>query len=445
MNLFLIFICVTTGLSGFLFGYDTAIISGAILHLKNDFRLNEYEIAWLVSCILIGCGAGALVAGFLADKYGRKTVLLVCALFFIISGIGMSIANSYNQFIFFRIICGVGIGISSMITPLYIAEIAPSKTRGRLVAIYQLTIVLGILCAYLFNYILVVTDMSSWRWMFGSQFFPSLVFLILVIFIPESPRWQVKMGLYEFANYTLNKLYLSAELRDIRNEIVQSNSLKHNRVQIKEVFYKPYWPIIKMGCIIAVFQQITGINALLYYAPMIFKSTGVSREGTLISTVLIGCVMLLFTFVSLNTIELLGRKKLLFLGAIFMGFSLFGVSICFYFKYYQNYAVLILFMIYIAAFSISLGSVTWVLLSELFPMYIKSLALSVCTFLLWISDFFTSYLFPILNMELGSAITTLVFACLCLFYCYYIYRIIPETKGKSLELIEKELLLKYSS
>ena len=435
---YILFISTISALGGVLFGFDTAIISGTIPFLKSHFYLDELMLGWAVSSILIGCGVGALFAGKLSDVFGRRAVLFVCAFLFAATGIGVALAQSFTLFILLRIAGGLAVGGAAMVVPMYIAETVPAFFRGRMVALYQLAIVLGILLAYIANYTLADIGENSWRWMFASQAVPAIFFLFLV---PETPRWLIQKGFSQKAYALLLKTGGKA-FADEESASITNNFSKETQGNIKDLFYPVYGKVISMGVLIAVFQQITGINAILYYAPEIFKKTNVSSESASVQTIAIGLVMLLFTLVAIWLVDKTGRKILLLGGCAVMAFSLMIVAACFHWEFFDFYLVLIFLLLYIAGFSASLGAVTWVILSEIFPNRIRGLALSFATLVLWLADFLASFSFPVLNKQFGTAATLLIFAALCLVYLGYIKFRIPETKGKTLEELEILLLKK---
>ncbi|WP_316790016.1 sugar porter family MFS transporter [Pedobacter frigoris] len=436
---YIFLVSLVSALGGLLFGFDTAIISGAINFIGPYFKLSQYTLGWAVSCILIGCVIGAAIAGKLCDVWGRKKTLLLCGFLFAVTGIGTALAHSLITFVFFRIAGGLAVGTAAMAAPMYIAETVPGALRGRMVSLYQLAIVLGILLAYLSNYLLADAGENNWRWMFASQAIPSVLFFAFMFMVPESPRWLVKKHRKKEAEIVLTKIggvvYGSMELAAI-----ERNFQDEHREKFSDLWLPAFRPLLWMGIIIAVFQQITGINAILYYAPEIIKKTGVNNENALLQTIGIGVIMFLFTFVSIWLVDKAGRKILLLTGCLIMTVSLIGVAACFYFQYFDNYLVLLFLMCYIAGFSASLGSVTWVILSEIFPNRIRGLALSVSTLLLWVADFAASFAFPILNEQFGVTVTLLLFSVLCFIYYVYLRLKIPETKGKSLEELERMLV-----
>lgn len=434
-NGFVILISATAALGGLLFGFDTAIISGTIPYIQSYFKMDALALGWAVGSGLVGCALGSVIAGYLAENYGRRLSLMACALLFAISGIGVALSHTLFSFILFRIIGGVGVGAAAMVSPMYIAEIAPPFQRGRLVALYQLAIVTGILLAYFTNYGLNETGVNNWRWMFGSQFIPSLLFLIMLIFVPESPRWLVGKERVKESIAVLQKitppLLVQQEYEDIKRSFVSQES-----VTITHLFEKKYSKVIVAGILLAIFQQVTGINAILYYAPVIFNQTGIGNNDSLVYTIIIGLVNVVSTFIAIGLVDRVGRKRFLLIGSLLMGTSLLIVAICFYLKFYQYYIILIAVLAYVACFGCTLGAVTWVYLSEIFPNRIRALALSLSTFALWAADFIISYSFPIMTMHMSTSVTLGIYALFCVIAFVYMVTNIPETKGKSLEEIE---------
>ncbi len=433
---FIIVISMVAALGGLLFGFDTAIISGAIPYITPYFGLGGFSLGWAVSSILIGCAAGAMMAGLVADKYGRRLTLIICAVLFALSGLGSGLASNFTFFVFFRLIGGLGVGAAAMISPMYIAETAPASLRGRLVALYQLAIVLGILLAYFSNYLFEGFGENNWRYMFISQVVPSFLFLAMLLFVPETPRWLVKKGLKHEALLILIRISGSVTANQEIEEIENTFKIEQDS-GLKVLFSKTYRPVLFIGIFIAVFQQVTGINSILYYAPVIFKETGLSTVSSLLQTIGIGIVNVVSTFIAIGLVDKVGRKFFLLAGSLLMGFSLCIIALCFYYRYFDNYIVLVFMLLYVGAFGCTLGAVTWVYLSEIFPNRIRGLALSVATLSLWLADFIITYTFPIMTKNWGTAATLCCYAGLCVLAFGYMLLKVKETKGRSLEEIEK--------
>jgi len=432
---FIVAVSAVAALGGLLFGFDTAVISGAIPYLKPFFHLDENRLGWAVGSLLIGCGAGALLAGRLADRFGRRYLLIACAALFAVSGAGAGLSNSLTGFVTFRMIGGLGVGAAAMVSPMYIAETAPAAWRGRLVSLYQLAIVSGILLAYFSNYLFNGFGANNWRWMFGSQVLPSFVFWVALLFVPETPRWLAGKNLTAEAAAVLQKTIgneaAAAELASIERSFAT-----HAPASVREIFATKYRPVLVVGVLIAVFQQVTGINAILYYAPTIFARTGLDTSSSLLQTLAIGAVNLLATFGAIGLVDKLGRKYLLMSGSAMMGCSLAAVALCFHFSYFGGYVVLGLMLLYVAAFACTLGAVTWVYLSEVFPNRIRATAMSVATLALWLADFVVTYTFPVMTERLSTAATLLSYAAFCAIAFVFVAFKVPETKGRALEEVE---------
>ncbi len=435
---FIVLVSFVAALGGLLFGYDTAIISGTIPFIKAYFNLNEYTLGWAVSSILIGCAIGAALAGTLAEKCGRRLVLILCALLFAASGIGAGTAGSLVSFILFRLLGGLGVGAAAMVSPMYIAEMAPPAWRGRLVAFYQLAIVSGILLAYFANYALEGTGEHNWRWMFGSQVAPAALFLGMLMMVPETPRWLASKGRGDQARRVLQKI-AGSRVEPALAEIEGSFQQKRASA-LSDLFSSRHLPLIWMGILIAVFQQITGINSVIYYAPVILRETGLSVSGSLFQTIGIGVINILATLLAIGTVDKVGRKPLLLTGSVLMCISLFGLGLCFHYQYFSHYVVMIALLLYVASFSATWGAVAWVYLSEIFPNRIRALAMSVATLALWIGDFVVTYTFPIMTTAFGTAVTFFTYGTVCIIVIAFVVIRVPETKGHSLEEIEKLLI-----
>ena len=432
---FIVLVSFVAALGGLLFGFDTAIISGTIPYITSYFRLDEYMLGWSVSSILVGCAVGAMAAGALADRLGRRLTLIICAVLFAVSGLGAGLSHQLYVFVLFRLIGGLGVGAAAMVSPMYIAEIAPAKWRGRLVACYQLAIVIGILVAYFSNYLFAALGENNWRWMFASQAAPSLLFLGLLLLVPETPRWLIMKGKNAAAKIILEKIAGTESIEDEIAEIENSFHAKH-KVSIKQLFGKTYRPVLWIGIVVAVFQQVTGINSIIYYAPVIFKETGISGTSSLLQTIAIGVVNIISTFIAIGLVDKVGRKKLLLIGSVLMGLSLVVVGLCFKYSYFDNYIVLVFLLLYVASFGATMGAVVWVYIAEIFPNLVRSLALSIATLSLWLADFAVTLSFPAMTKHLGVAYTMFTYAIFCIAAFVYVLYKVNETKGKSLEEIE---------
>lgn len=439
------FIAFSAALGGLLFGYDTAVISGGIGNLTKYFELSPAQTGWAISSALVGCLIGAFFSDFLSEKLGRKKAMIIAAILFIINSIGTAFPESFTYFILFRIVGGIGVGLASMVVPMYIAEIAPAEKRGELVAYNQLAIVIGIVVVYFTNYFIALQGDAQWnlnigwRWMFGSEAVPSVLYLILIFFIPESPRWLLLKGKEDKAVKILEKFYTKEEAKIATSEIKQSfNQKAENNWEV--LLLPNFRSVLFIGIGLSIFQQITGINAILYYAPEIFKRFGSDANASLLETSMLGVVNLIFTFVSIYFVDKVGRKPLLYIGSIGMFFSLAVIGLSTYFQ--ASVAWLLPFLLlFMASFSISWGPVVWVLLSEIFPTKIRSLALAIAIFVQWGANFIVSQTFPMmtenewLKQQFNGAFPFLLFAFLCLFALIFVWRYVPETKNKTLEQI----------
>ena len=434
--LYLGVVVLVAALGGLLFGFDTAVISGTIGLFKVEFELSAAMIGWTSSSALVGCMLGAALAGMLSDRFGRKKVLLLSAVLFTVSAVWCGLAVTVGQLIWARILGGMGIGIASMLSPLYIAEVSPPRLRGRLVSLQQFAIISGILGAYFSNALVLHTGLSDpakWRWMFALGAFPAGIFFLLLWLVPESPRWLVKQGLVDRARGILNRV-AGVAAADAEMAQIQS-ALAHEGASLRELLKPGLRLALLIGILLAVFQQITGINAILYYAPEIFKAAGSEARSAFNDTVWIGVVNLLFTIVAIALIDRLGRKPLLVMGTIAMGLALVLVGLAFSLKV-SGVGLLAVILAYVAAFAASQGPVVWVIVSEIFPTRIRGRAMSVATVCLWAACYLVSQTFPILVETVGSAVTFWLYAAMCLVTVVFVVLFVPETKGKSLEEIE---------
>ncbi|PIF46121.1 SP family arabinose:H+ symporter-like MFS transporter [Chryseobacterium sp. 52] len=437
---------LVASVGGLLFGYDTAVISGSIGFMRTYYHLSDAMTGWTASCALLGCLVGAMYSGLLSDRIGRKKVLMISALLFIISSVGTALAPGLWLFVGFRIIGGMGIGIASILSPMYISEMAPAAIRGRLVSIFQLGIVTGILIIYFVNaYIAGIYDESwnvsyGWRWMFGSGIIPSLIFIVLLFSVPESPRWLVEKKRYTEALSILNLIHgekkATAELSSIKESLKDTRPFSFSH--LKDLKLKK---ALVIGIMLAVFSQITGINAIMYYAPEIFKSTGVGSGSALLQTIIVGVINVIFTFVAIKYVDYWGRKTLLLYGIAGMIISLGIVGFAFFMQQ-QGIIILIAILGYIASFAMSLGPLTFVVISEIFPNSARGTAMSIATFFLWLAVFAVSQTFPLLMGSLGAAYTFWLYMTAAFVALIFIWKKVPETKGKTLEEIEEEWLQK---
>jgi SP family sugar porter-like MFS transporter len=454
---YLISICLVSAMGGLLFGYDFVVIGGAKPFYEPFFGITNHAFlqGWAMSCALAGCLAGAVISGWLSDKLGRKKLLIFAAGLFVAASLGTGAAGSFGVFVLFRIIGGIGIGLASNLSPMYIAEITPGNVRGRFVSINQLTIVIGILAAQLINWRIArpvppgatTSDIlaswngqTGWRWMFYACAIPAGLFFILMWFVPESPRWLAqKMEHHVKARRILAKIggndYADSEFASIEKAFEETSKPTNLRFLKQPGISK----LLVLGIVLAVFQQWCGINVIFNYAQEIFSNAGYSVSDILFNIVITGCVNMIFTFVGMFTVDKLGRKALMLVGAGGLA-GIYAVLGTMYFFHMQGIPLLIMVVTAIACFAMSLGPVTWVVLSEIFPNRMRGTAMSVATFSLWAACFILTYTFPLLNQLLKASGTFWLYGCICLMGFLFILRRLPETKGKSLEEIEHELM-----
>ncbi|AJY74223.1 sugar porter family MFS transporter [Paenibacillus beijingensis] len=438
---FVTLVSIVAALGGVLFGFDTAVISGALGFLGERFQLNQVQLGWAVSCFLIGCIAGSAISGVLSDRFGRKKVLIAAAFIFMVGTVASALPDTFTGYYIARMIGGLGIGITSALSPLYNAEIAPAKYRGRLVALNQLAIVTGIFLVYFVN--LWITSFgddawdvsSAWRWMFGVGAVPGLLFLVLLFFVPESPRWLIKKGRPAEALPILIKIH-GEQLAREEVLAIKEVSKQESGGSFRQLFMPGMRTALMVGVVLAALQQVTGINAVMYYAPVIFKETGMGANASLIQTIMVGFVNLVFTLLSLWLVDKVGRKVLLLIGSISMTVCLTVIGLAFQTGQTSGPIVLIFILLYVASFAISLGAVLWVILSEIFPAPIRGKAVAIGTMTHWVADYAVSQSFPPLLSTAGPAVTFWIFGFMALVTVIFTWRAIPETKGKSLEEIE---------
>ncbi len=440
MNSKIVLWSITVALGGFLFGFDTAVISGAEKYIQSVWELNVFEHGLTVSIALIGTVLGALIGGIPSDAVGRKKTLFWIAVLYLISAIGSALATDWYLFLFFRFIGGVGVGASSVAAPMYISEISPADNRGKLVALFQFNIVFGILIAYLSNYLIDGVVDDAWRWMLGVEAFPAVAFLILILFIPESPRWLIiKMN-----DVAEAKKVLTVIDSDHVDQLIQNiKSSRHENVSERSLFSSSQYRLpIMLAVLFAVFNQVSGINAIIYYAPRIFEMTGLGTSSALLSTSGIGLINFIFTLVALRFIDNVGRKKLMLIGSIGLIITLALVSKAFYLQEFAGYTVPILLFLYIAFFAFSQGAVIWVFISEIFPNQVRASGQALGSFTHWIMAAIIAFSFPFFSEKLGGGNTFLIFTIMMVLQLVFVLKIMPETKGKSLEqieLLEKEI------
>ncbi|MFS2828366.1 sugar porter family MFS transporter [Bacteroides faecis] len=453
---YLIFLSVVAALGGFLFGYDTAVISGTIAQVSQLFQLDALQQGWYVGCALIGSIVGVLFAGILSDKLGRKLTMVISAVLFSTSALGCAISADFTQLVIYRIIGGVGIGVVSIVSPLYISEVSVAQYRGRLVSLYQLAVTVGFLGAYLVNYQLLGYAQSGsqlsidwlnkifvtevWRGMLGMEMLPAVLFFIIIFFIPESPRWLIVKGKEEKAVNILEKIYNSVS--EATSQLNETKSVLTSETKSEWVLLmKPgIFKAVIIGVCIAILGQFMGVNAVLYYGPSIFENAGLSGGDSLFYQVLVGLVNTLTTVLALVIIDKVGRKKLVYYGVSGMVFSLLLIGA--YFLFGESLGVsslflLVFFLFYVFCCAVSICAVVFVLLSEMYPTKVRGLAMSIAGFALWIGTYLIGQLTPWMLQNLTPAGTFFLFAVMCVPYMLIVWKLVPETTGKSLEEIER--------
>jgi len=438
---YVVLLTLVAALGGLLFGYDTAVISGAIGFLETHFELDDFLKGWTAASALVGCILGACFAGTLSDGLGRKKVLLLAAVLFGVSAVGSAIATNLTELVMARIVGGIGVGAASMLSPLYIAEISPARIRGRLVSVNQLAIVSGMLAAYFANAVVVrVGDDAwnvamSWRWMFGLETLPAVLFLVLLFVVPESPRWLTKQGRSDQALAILARVggqrHAQAEIAEIKDAIARESG------SVSQLFLAGMRVPLAIGVGLAILQQVTGINTVLYYGPEIFKRAGLEAVDAIARNVIVGLDMLCFTVVAVWVVDKFGRKPLLLVASAGMGISLFLLGGAL--EAFAGPWVLVFALIYVASFAMAMGPVVWVVMSEIFPTRVRGRAMSIATVCLWVACFAVTQFFPILLGRIG-VYTFFIYAGMCVVSFLFVARCVPETKDKSLEEIERTWL-----
>jgi SP family arabinose:H+ symporter-like MFS transporter len=450
---YLFIITLVASLGGFLFGFDMAVVSGILPLLQKQFALSAFQEGWFVSSALVGCIIGVAISGELSDRLGRKKPLLLAALLFLLSALGCALMPSLTGVIVSRIIGGIGIGLASNVVPLYISEIAPARIRGRLITYYQLALTLGILIAYLTNsallnnalahagdntagwlHTILVTE--AWRGMFGVGLFPAMLFLFGLLFVPESPRWLIQQKRMQEATIILNR---------INNPIEAQGSLQQAKQASQEakISYRALWApqwrkALIIGILLPLFSQFSGINAIIYYGPSILSNAGISLSNSLISQIIFGGANMLFTLIAIWKVDSLGRRPLYIAGTAGATISLLATGICFFTGATTGIALLVCVLAFLASFAFSIGPLKFVVAAEIFPGNIRGRAMAISIMVMWIADTIVGQLTPILLKSIGTAFTFWLFALFCLIAFITVYKLLPETKGKSLEQIEKD-------
>jgi len=431
-----------TALGGLLFGFDTAVINGALPFFSKYFGLDSGMQGFAVGSALLGCVVGAISIGRPGDKYGRRYMLIWMAVLMLISAIGSGVADDITTFIVFRIIGGLGVGGASVLSPMYISEIAPAAYRGRFTITFQLAIVLGILLAFFSDYLLIDIGENNWRWMFIAEGIPAITFFVLLFFVGRSPRWLVKNGNFDEALEVLRTVNPETDtkklLKDIKDSI-DTNVVEH----FKYLFKKPYLKLVIIGIFVGMFNQFTGINVVMYYSSNIFITAGFSADSALAQSVMVGFTNLFFTIIAMFVIDKIGRKFMLLFGAV--GMSLFlAVFAYIYLNQIEGYFLLIMLLGFVACFAFSQGAVIWVLLAEMFPNNIRARASSIGSFSLWTFNTITAFLFPVVANTFegnnGIGYIFIFYAAMTIISFFFYKKYLVETKGKSLEELEKNVL-----
>lgn len=428
-------------LGGFLFGFDTAVISGVEKSVQGLWQLSDVAHGFTVSAALWGTVLGSLVAGWPAEKFGRRRVLQLIGLLYLVTSLVTALTSSWTAFVMFRFLGGIGVGASSVVGPMYISEIAPAARRGRLVALFQFNVVCGILVAFLSNYLLYDLGEMAWRWMLGVQALPSFVFLVLVFFVPESPRWLLKAKRDQEAEKVLGEIG-EENPRDAALRI--RTSLKEGaRLGRESLFVPAYRKPIFLAVALAMFNQLAGINAIMYYAPRIFELTGLAKDASLLQSTSIGLTNLLFTLLAISAIDKFGRKTLMIIGSLGMIVTLGLVSYTFFAKDFSGLNVMFYLIGFIAFFAFSQGSVIWVYISEIFPNQVRAKGQTLGSFTHWIMAALISWAFPILmeRSAMGGAYAFAFFSAMMVMQLFFAWRMMPETKGQSLEQIQSGMIV----
>ncbi|GMA62870.1 sugar porter family MFS transporter [Alicyclobacillus fastidiosus] len=440
---FVVVVVIIASLGGLLFGYDTGVIAGANGFLKTEFHMTAAMTGLVSSSIDLGAMVGVLIAGFLGDKLGRKKSLMVAGITFVLCSLITAFAGGVSTLVIGRFLGGVGIGLASLLSPLYIAEIAPAKIRGRLVGTNQLAIVSGIFIVYFVNAAIVATHSATWnqtigwRWMFSMGVIPGMIFFLLLFFVPESPRYLVTRGRDENALSILARVngvaQAKRDIKDIRDSIqVVPDSF------FKEVSTPGIRKALGIGILLAIFQQFTGTNAVGYYAPMIFKAAGAGTNASFYDTVLIGAIKVLFVIVLMVIVDRVGRKRLLVWNGWFMALFLAILGVAFALPHMMTWLVLGLVFLHTIAYELSWGGGVWIVLSEIYPTSIRGRAMSIASFMLWFATYLVAQFFPILLQAVGGTLTFWIFAVFCIMMALFMKKAVPETSGKTMERIQAD-------
>lgn len=451
-KIYLGLITLVAALGGFLFGFDMAVVSGIIEPVKQQFALSSSQEGLFVSCALLGCIAGVAFSGYLSDKIGRKKVLFISAILFLVSAVGFTFADAYPMLIVFRILAGMGVGAASNVSPLYISEVAPASKRGRLVTYYQLAITLGVLAAYISNFVIqryavehvgnttglfnwVFVD-QIWRGMFLVSAIPAIAFCLLLIIVPESPRWLVQYGRNEEALNILVKIN-GAEVAPAELNAIEEMA-NQKKGGLRELMRLPLSKLLTLAMVLTALSQFSGINGVIFYGPTIMKSVGIGTGDALLYQVILGVANILFTFIAISKVDTWGRRPLYIIGSLCAALALALTGFCFLMNI-AGWFMLLSVILFLLFFAFSLGPLKFVISTEIFPTHIRGTALSICIMTMWVSDWIVNMLFPIMRDGLGMATTFFIFSFFCILSFLYAKKNLFETKGKSLEEIEEFL------
>ncbi len=429
---------IIVALGGFLFGFDTAVISGVEQQVQELFSLSSFMHGFTIASALIGTVIGALIAGRPADRFGRKPVLLIIAILYFISAIGCAAANNVTTLIIFRFIGGIGVGGSSVVAPMYISEISPAHVRGRMTALFQFNVIFGILMAYVSNYLLRNVGAEPWRWMLGIEGAPAFLYFVLLFFIPESPRYLIKIGQISKARLVLEKIIKSSVDQQVEEIRISLEKLSEST---NKLFSKRYFKPVSIAFLVAMFNQFSGINAILYYAPRIFELSGLTFADSLFQSILIGITNGIFTIVGMILIDRAGRKILLITGSIGMSVCLALVAKTFYTQNFEGFVLLIYLLVYIMFFAFSTGAVIWVLIAEIFPNNIRGKGQSLGSFTHWFFAALVTFIFPVIIKEVdsGAGHTFMFFSLMMILQAIVVWKYFPETKRRTLEELGQNL------
>ncbi len=443
---FISLVTLIAALGGFLFGFDMAVVSGIIEPIKQQYGLSASQEGIFVSCALLGCIAGVAFSGYLSDKIGRKKVLFIAAVLFVVSAIGFSFSQAYSMLIFFRIFAGMAVGVASNISPLYISEVAPAKKRGGLVTFYQLAITIGILAAYISNLFLQryalghanehggllswLFSEQVWRGMFLVGIIPAMIFFLLLTVVPESPRWLAQYGRNEEALDILTKI------NGIKSAEIELTEIKKTATQksggLRELIRQPLSKLLFMAMILTALSQFSGINGVIFYGPTILKSAGIVTSDALLYQVILGVANVVFTFIAIWKVDTWGRRPLYLVGSLCAAVALVLTGLCFLFEI-KGWEMLLCIILFLMFFAFSLGPLKFVIATEIFPTHVRGTALSICIMTMWVADWVVNLLFPILRDGLSIAVTFFIFAFFCFVSFLYAKKKLIETKGKTLE------------